>query len=547
MNNISGQYLTLLLYMAILLGITLQGKAQSKDCQGGLWVPQWQKKEVDASGAYELRSDKKGNIYTIGQDNEEDTGSFLLIKYDREGQLIWKRSFAAPNNSQHIAVAMDLDPKGDIVMTGNSTLSSGMQVNTVKWDQNGKLLWAHEHRRPGFPQTYATDICTDRDGNSFVTGRTNSGNASHDNDIFVLKLDSKGQLAWERTFSGIHKNDDQPEVVRADRKGNVLIGGYTKTSGLEKNFLIVKYNKRGDLLWSGTYKKGSQVKSMELDKQDNIYVSGAAIPHKAILKFAPDGSLLWEAMLPDAAAGGHPLALDRRNNVLVTGNSIRDNSLITAKFSKKGKLIWTQVWDESPGFVYDITTDKLQNVYLLNGLKDHHSSQASILVYSKNGHKIFEDIYAFQHEEILLRDLEISPSGDIHFSAWEDYGVEDNLTVKYQTCKFNKYTRKLKSANKLAVREPEPLNKDVSLSVFPNPAHGLITIEFSLTLDIAVDVELHNLFGEKLQTIHSGKAEKGTLVQTQFNCAELPAGPYVIWLNTKAGKSYPQMLMVVEL
>jgi len=101
------------------------------------------------------------------------------------------------------------------------------------------------------------------DGGMIVVGYTNSSdgdiNKQYDQiDIWIIKIDSQGNKVWSKTIGG-SKNDYGTSII-ATNDGNFIISGYTESSdgivpsnfGLH-DFLVVKINSSGDVIWSKNY------------------------------------------------------------------------------------------------------------------------------------------------------------------------------------------------------------------------------------------------------------------------------------------------------
>ena len=101
------------------------------------------------------------------------------------------------------------------------------------------------------------------DGGMIVVGHTNSSdgdiNKQYDQiDIWIIKIDSQGNKVWSKTIGG-SKNDYGTSII-ATNDGNFIISGYTESSdgivpsnfGLH-DFLVVKINSSGDVIWSKNY------------------------------------------------------------------------------------------------------------------------------------------------------------------------------------------------------------------------------------------------------------------------------------------------------
>ncbi|MGC8981680.1 MAG: fibronectin type III domain-containing protein, partial [Minisyncoccia bacterium] len=71
-------------------------------------------------------------------------------------------------------------------------------------------------------------------------------------DIFILKLDSSGNIQWAKTYGG--KDWDEPYSISQTSDGGYIAGGYTWSFGAGYgDFLIIKLDSSGNIQWAKTY------------------------------------------------------------------------------------------------------------------------------------------------------------------------------------------------------------------------------------------------------------------------------------------------------
>ena len=97
------------------------------------------------------------------------------------------------------------------------------------------------------------------DGGYVVAGYTssNDGDVSGNHggkDFWVIKLDSDGNIIWQRTFGG--SNDDEAYSVQQTSDGGYIVAGYTGSNDGDvrgnhgyKDFWVIKLDENGDMQW----------------------------------------------------------------------------------------------------------------------------------------------------------------------------------------------------------------------------------------------------------------------------------------------------------
>ena len=95
------------------------------------------------------------------------------------------------------------------------------------------------------------DVKQTLDGGYIITGSTSSigqGNT----DLYLLKLDSMGQVKFQKTFGGVSNEIGKSVVQLSD--SSYVMAGYTSSSGVGGyDVFLVKADKAGNLIWQKTY------------------------------------------------------------------------------------------------------------------------------------------------------------------------------------------------------------------------------------------------------------------------------------------------------
>jgi len=101
----------------------------------------------------------------------------------------------------------------------------------------------------GYDQGY--DVKQTLDNGYIIAGSTSSFGQGN-TDAYLVKLDSVGQIKWQKAF-GNYNNEIARSVVQLSDSSYVL-AGYTNSSGFGGyDFYVVKTDKNGNELWNKTY------------------------------------------------------------------------------------------------------------------------------------------------------------------------------------------------------------------------------------------------------------------------------------------------------
>ncbi|MCB9264323.1 MAG: SBBP repeat-containing protein [Lewinellaceae bacterium] len=158
-------------------------------------------------------------------------------------------------------------------------------------------------------------------------------------------------LLWESAYHGAIA-DDQPNAMTVDDEGNVYVTGYTDTPSETSDYLTIKYNANGDIVWARTYNgaaNGDDVAhGLKVDASGNVYVTGQSQGagdgvNMVTIKYNAAGFQQWAAVHSGATNSiniGYNIATDVFGNVYAAGgNSINGGVLV--KYNASGTAQWT--------------------------------------------------------------------------------------------------------------------------------------------------------------------------------------------------------------
>jgi hypothetical protein len=173
-----------------------------------------------------------------GSDND-----VVLAKYDTNGDHVWSKRFGnafndvaggvAVDPSGHVTIAGSFENKGTISFgEGDSHFSLGeADVYVARFTNDGALVWAKTFG--GERVDVANDVVVDASGHTTVTGwfegTVDFGKGAvtskgfNNKDVFVFKLDPKGDTTWVRTFGD--KDHDQGRALALDDQSNIIVAG----------------------------------------------------------------------------------------------------------------------------------------------------------------------------------------------------------------------------------------------------------------------------------------------------------------------------------
>jgi uncharacterized delta-60 repeat protein len=371
------------------LGIGLEMVTVKYDSNGiQQWVAVYTGQGTYHDYGSDLQVDSSGSVYLVGY--SEDTtyqADMFVIKYDSAGIQQWITYYDGPVHGNDWAKSLRLDRQGDIIVTGSSESTNDHDIVTIKYNSAGQQLWVARFDGLLHYIDSPYDLELDNAGNVFVTGSTASSFENHD--FITLKYSSNGIEQWAMIYDGPEHDDDAAWALVIDSQGSAVVTGNSASDWDQKDFCTIKYDTEGNLEWiarhAGIYGLGGFPWAMARDLSDNIIVTGNQVGEPSWLggtdddfltiKYDSSGSLLWIAAYNGWGNGddnAKDIATDQLGNVCVTGSSdaiyMGENiDFVTIKYSANGEVDWVTRYD-GPAFGADypasITTWGYRDVFV---------------------------------------------------------------------------------------------------------------------------------------------------------------------------------------
>ncbi|HEU5167375.1 MAG TPA: IPT/TIG domain-containing protein, partial [Chitinophagaceae bacterium] len=215
------------------------------------------------NSGYLLSGYTESNDGNVTGNHSPGTADAWLVKTDSNGDIVWKKCFGGTGGDTAFAAVQTID-KGFVIvgssnsnngdLTGNNGLSDAW---IFKIDSLGNLQWQKNYGGSGFDAFRG--VVTNADGSFIVSGSTTSTSATSNGnkgkaDVWVAKISSTGNLIWSKGFGG--SEDEMGLSVVSTQDNSYLITGFTESNnadvtgnnGLADEWLI-KVSDDGNLVW----------------------------------------------------------------------------------------------------------------------------------------------------------------------------------------------------------------------------------------------------------------------------------------------------------
>ncbi len=226
-------------------------------------------------------------------------GDYWIIKLDSLGNIEWQNTIGGYGDDRFVTIRQTAD--GGYLAGGYSNSSAsydkvenclgGMDYWVVKLDELGNIIW--QNTIGGGNEDFFSGLTLTNDGGSLITGTSVSDISGDKNensvggyDLWVVKLDSAGNIEWQNDIGGSGFENNGSVVQTND--GGFLIGGSSsseisgdKTETIVgetgySDFWIIKLSADGNIEWQNTIgtEEQDQLTAIHLAKDNGFIIGG---------------------------------------------------------------------------------------------------------------------------------------------------------------------------------------------------------------------------------------------------------------------------------
>ena len=236
----------------------------------------------------------------------------VIIKYDKNGNTIWKKSIPTyyyNSKNQYYKINTINITNDDNIIVGANSQYDGAEKIIIKYDSNGNLIWKKDvttnTRTNGFDCSIKQVLCS-TDENIIVSAGGDT--VSDSQDKVIIKYDKNGNLIWKKSVPTYYDNGEtryyRISTTNINNNNEIIVGANGSTDSSSKSLL--KYDSNGNLIWKKdipSYKSGEYyyIEKMNITNKNEIIVgvdSYSDSQGRAILKYNNNGELLWKTELP---------------------------------------------------------------------------------------------------------------------------------------------------------------------------------------------------------------------------------------------------------
>lgn len=221
-----------------------------------IWVKNYSN-FIFSSGAFKIVETYNGNLAFTCTDN----GAGSIMGLASNGNYEWKKTYVAENRK---CIGLSVTDDNGIVTSGS--------LDTEPSYTNSWILKFNEDLSPGWEEAYggedtrsgAYDITKSKHGGYISCGSWFDGNVILHGQIYMIKMDSEGNMEWEQMISGSSSEDDLRGVgVAVADDGYIACGNYQENAG-DNDIYLVKLDTLGDTEWTQSFGGSAEDKSTSI-------------------------------------------------------------------------------------------------------------------------------------------------------------------------------------------------------------------------------------------------------------------------------------------
>ena len=433
-----------------------------------------------------------------GDIQKKNQGSldYFIWKMDENGKQEWQNSFGG-NGSDFLYAAQSTSDGGYVLAGASTSSKSGDKVSenqgnediwVIKIDAQGKIQWQNSFGGNG--NDIPVDIIRTKDKGYLIAANSNSTPSSYKksenfggNDYYIIKLNEKGEILWEKTFGGSF--DDQIKSVIETKDGFILVGNSNSPISGNKTIdqtsngtWIVQINQKGEIISEQNLNLNTDNQLISFQENKNGYLF--SILEKVENKLKPK-----------------VIQTDFNFQIQKTTELEIENDLAITEI----KLIDNK---------YLFTANKISTLEQLKSNNHAIESYYIAKTFDENGSEIWkkqfgEEGFNYLEKAITTRDGSVILFGNSTQEGKGSNGQSDFYLVK--------------------LGDKSSTEKRTYIEAYPNPTRDIVNVLINKEFEKAA-IEVYNLTGQYLQT------KEVKYSSTPISLGNYPAGIYILKINT---------------
>ncbi|MFH1539198.1 MAG: PQQ-binding-like beta-propeller repeat protein [bacterium] len=231
----------------------------------------------NADMAYSVEETQDGGYFAAGFTTSfGQRGDAWLVGLDSKGNWVWDKTFGGKGRDEASSMCMTND--GGVILSGSgfSEDSGSSDFLVVKLDSKGNLKWEKLFDDAG--NEYAKAAAPTSDGGVIIAGNRVEPyykDGPKPRDGVIMKLDASGNREWSKRFGSGGVNEDLYSIRQTSDGGYVAVGssGREKRAGAKNDIWVFKLDESGNEEWSKVLEgEGMDLVSSVVQAPDGGYI-----------------------------------------------------------------------------------------------------------------------------------------------------------------------------------------------------------------------------------------------------------------------------------
>jgi hypothetical protein len=519
----------LFLFTILQISVYAQPSIQWQKCLGGTLNETARSIKQTMDGGYILTGSTISNDFDIS--GNHGGGDVWVVKLDNLGNIQWQKCLGG--TASEFAWSIQQTTDGDFILTGYTSSNDGdvsgnhggtHDVWVVKLDSSGNLQW--QKCLGGTATDYAFSIQQTMDSGYILTGFTASndgdviGNHGGGSDVWVVKLDSLGSIQWQKCLGGT--SFDEGWYIQQTANGSYILIGLTSSID-------------GDVISNHGSFPFFDVWVVKLDNMGNLQwqkcLGGTSDEFAWSIQQTTDGGYIF-------------IGITRSNDGDVSGNH-GGGDVWVVKLDSLGNIQWQKcLGGTASEIAYSIkhTTD---GGYVLTGFTQSNDGDVS-------GNNGSSDVWVVKLDSLgniqwqkCLGGAADEGANYIHQTIDGGYiltGVTYSNDVDVSGNHGGGDVWLVKLSSTVGMNE---LSAITSLNVYPNPASDNFTVNLSLSKTENLTLQIKDILGQNIIEPIYLKNISGDFSHT-FSTSELPGGIYLLDIIGDEGRRTEKVIIEHE-
>ncbi len=443
----------------------------------------------------------------------------LMICVTSSAQIpdtLWTKTFGGTGDETPSCIQISND-NGFILLGTTLSFGNGQQdIYLIKTDSSGNVEWSRTYGGTSLDE--GSYILTTNDGGYLMMCNTWSISPGG---TWLLRLDSSGDTLWTKHFGNMNWDNGMYMTETSDG-GYAFIGQNYSNSGQYSDLWIIKTDSSGNKMWEKiyggvSYDFGSSI--LQTPDQGFLALGTSQISDSSriwLIKTNSEGDSLWSKKF--GAGSGESLLECHDGNYLITASTYMLLGSRILKIDPDGNTLWSKSFETSLQHGNTIVQCP-DNGFIIAGYTSmiiYGQSDLTVTKIDEDGDAVWVKMLGGSGQEIGKSICRTTNSEYIILGSEAIWGYSDTdlwliLLDKEVPSGIDNYY--------------DSQNSSSLLQNFPNPFNSSSSIIYSIPKSSQVTLKIFNALGEEIETLVNEEKPVGTYEVT-WNALNMPSGVY---------------------